>query len=229
MLEHLTRWAKAMQEVGTAVQMGHKAPNDQPLVLIILLLLWFVAFWAGWAAYRYHGALLALAPAGVVIATNLFLALSGTVALMLYMGGMLMLAVALREYTLHWQWEEEHIDFSDELRLDLYLSGIGMAIVILTIPTLVPNLNLHALQRAFWQVVEGPATTAQTKVEVVFPALNRRQGNLTDERTAQRMFCRGHTCCRVALNCENAWSCVCARTTRWARALAPVPTTAGEK
>ena len=185
-LEHLTRWAKAMQEVWTAVQVGHKAPNDQPLVLIILLLLWFVAFWAGWAAYRYHGALLALAPAGVVIATNLFLALSGTVALMLYMGGLLMLAVALREYTLHRQWEEGHIDFSDELRLDLYLAGIGMAIVILTVPPLVPNLNLHALQQAFWQVVQGPATTAETKVEIVFPALNRRQGSPTDETTAAK-------------------------------------------
>ena len=185
-LEHLIRWAKSMQEVWTALQFGHKAPNDQPLVLVILLLLWFVAFWAGWAAYRYHGALLALAPAGAVIATNLFLALSGTVALMLYMGGLLMLAVALREYTLRRQWKEEHIDFSDELRLDLYLSGIGMAIVILTIPPLVPNLRLRNLQRAFWQVVQGPATTAESQVKIVFPALNRRQGSPLEEMIAAK-------------------------------------------
>lgn len=185
-LEHLSRWVKVMQEVWTALQMGQKAPNDQPLVLVLLLLLWFVAFWAGWAAYRYHGALLALAPAGVVIAANLFLALSGTVALMLYMGGLLMLALALREYTLRRQWQQEHIDFSEELRLDLYLSGIGMAIVILTIPVLVPNLKVRALQRAFWQMVQGPATTAQTKVEIVFPALNRRPGNPVDELNAAK-------------------------------------------
>ncbi len=192
MLEHLSRWLGSMQQSWAAVSAGRPAPGNEPLILAILLLLWFVAFWAGWATYRRHEALVALAPAGVLLAANLFLALRGTVALMIYLAGLLLLAVALREYTLRQQWQRQHVDYSDELRLDLYLSGIGLAIVVLTVPPIVPNLSLHALQRAFWQVVQGPAQSAQTKIEIVFPALNRRPGELDVGAATADVLPRAH-------------------------------------
>lgn len=176
MSERLGQWAQDMAAWALA---GQREANDLPFAFLILLLLWLAGLWAGWQTFRYRGdcsagdAWTALAPAGAVLAANSFFTFAGLGWLLLFMATLLTLALILREGSLRQQWETQRIDYSPELRLEVYAFGLALTLGILALMPLAPTLRLRPLQRAFWRLVETPYTRLETQLETLFPALDR--------------------------------------------------------
>ena len=116
--ERLLRWGESL--TAWAAGTGQNQGDGVALAFLILLLLWGAGLWAGWQAFHNHTALTALAPAGVLLAANHFFALSGLAWLLIFMAALLTLALILHDYTLRRDWELHQIDYSPELRLELY-------------------------------------------------------------------------------------------------------------
>ncbi len=171
--EHLGDWAEMFQKWWLEVSAGHKAPSPEPFAFFLLLAVWAAAAWAGWMTYRRRHALVALTPAGVLLAANVFYSFMGAQWLLLYMAGLALLALNLRQYTLQRDWDQRRIDYSSEIRLEAYLYGAILTLAIVAFMFLMPNIDVHAISRTLWQIVSRPANVAETKVETIFPALDR--------------------------------------------------------
>ncbi len=171
--EHLARWWGMMAAWGQAALAGQRVVAKEPLAFFVYLAVWAASAWAGWTAYRRHRALAALTPAGALLAANVYYAFGEVEWLLLFMAGLLTLAVALRQHTLHQQWQREGVDFSPELRLEASLYGLVLAAGVVAAMPLLPNLDLAALAAGIRQAVGGPAAAAEDKVQTIFPALDR--------------------------------------------------------
>lgn len=171
--EHLSRWLEMMSAWWRAALAGQRAEAKEALALFLYLAVWAVAAWAGWMAYRRHRALVALTPAGVLLAANIYYAFSGVEWLLPFMAGLLILAVALRQYTLHEQWQREGVDFSPEIHHEASLYGLLLAAGVVAAMPLLPNIDLRSLAADLRQTISAPAAAAEAKVETLFPALDR--------------------------------------------------------
>lgn len=171
--EHLERWLAMMAAWWRAVSAGQRASSKEPFAFFLYLAVWAVSAWAGWAAFRRHRALVALIPAGILLATNIYYAFRGVEWLLLFMAGLLILAVALRQYTLHMQWRRDNVDYSVEIRIEASLYGLLLAAGVLAAMPLLPNIDLRSLAKDIRQTIGGPASVAEEKVEAIFPSLDR--------------------------------------------------------
>ncbi len=183
--EHLGRWLGMMAAWWQAILAGQRAVAKEPLAFFVYLAVWAVSVWAGWTAYRRHRAFVALTPAGVLLAANIYYAFGGVEWLLPFMAGLLILAVALRQHTLHEQWQREGVDFSPELRLEASLYGLVLAAGVVAAMPLLPNIDLAALAADIRQAVSGPAVAAEDQVQAIFPALDRPRPQAPTRPAAQ--------------------------------------------
>ncbi len=183
--EHMDRWWGLMATWWGAVMAGQRAPSQEPFIFFLLLAVWSVAAWAGWSAFRGHRALVALTPAGALLAANIFYAFRGVGWLLLFMAGLLVLAIALRQYTLHQQWRRDHIDYPAEIHIEASLYGLLLAVGVLAAMPLLPSIDLRTLVKDIRQAVSGPTSAVEEKVQTIFPALDRPRPDTASRPTAQ--------------------------------------------
>lgn len=183
--DHLGRWQGVMTAWWQAATAGQRAPSKEPLAFFLYLAVWAVSAWAGWAAFRRHRALVALVPAGVLLAANIYYAFRGAQWLLLLMAGLLLLAIALRQFTLQEQWRREGVDYSAEISIEASLYGLLLAVGVLMAMPLLPNIDLAAVAKDIRQAIRGPTSVAEEKVQTLFPALDRPRPEAATRPTAQ--------------------------------------------
>ncbi len=119
------------------------------------------AFWAGWALRRLGQPMMALLPAGVLLAASFsyvrqdqYLSLAGFIGIVLLLIGL------TRQYEHERQWQAHHVDFPEDLRLDSLLSSSAIAILVALVAVLVPIINLRQIMDFF---TTPPAKTGSTE------------------------------------------------------------------
>lgn len=181
MLDRLSLFAGDLAAWGEGVAVTGQV-RSAPLVVVLmtLFMVWAVAVWAGWAAFRYHRALLALMPAGVLLAINIFFSGSGLYWSPVYVALLVFLGIRLRQYNLQKVWNAKGIDYSREYRLELYLSGFFVALILAAVMFMIPSVRVRFVTNAFWNVFRAPYQALEASAETIFPDLDKLPRSLAD-------------------------------------------------
>lgn len=122
-------------------------PTFDPIVTLILwsLVLWGVSVWAAWGIRRLERPLLAIIPAGTILATAVAFSLKQIDILLLMLGATLLLIGLTRNYSRERRWQTNHIDFAPDIRQD---TGVWVAIIALTLVMtawLIPSFSVRQI------------------------------------------------------------------------------------
>jgi len=150
------------------------APQDNLIFLFfVALLVWGASGWAAWWIYRRQRVLTALAPVGILLATNLFFAGEKEGWLLLFLGCLTALLMAVRFTALEQRWTAAGTDYSTEIRLDLLLVGTLLTAAVIGVSVTVPSIASRRTVEWFWRHFSKPWTQVEEAAQRMFPALER--------------------------------------------------------
>jgi transglutaminase-like putative cysteine protease len=150
---------------------GKGVPDNLVLVAFACLLAWGSAAWAGWWLARNGKPFVALLPSLILLSLQVFWAQTGTLEILIFLGSFTMLLVLVRLVGQTAAWERTAVDYSPEIRLDTWLSGLAITwLVVLLAPTL-PFLTSHDASAAFWRLIENPYRQVEQQVSPSFASV----------------------------------------------------------
>lgn len=109
------------------------------------LVAWLLAAYAGWSTFRLHKPLLGLTLMGMALAVNGYYGGAPVYLLAIFVGLTALLAAAIHYATLEQEWEQQHVDYSDQIRLELALYAAVIAIALLTLAMVLPGIRVSEL------------------------------------------------------------------------------------
>ena len=140
LLVRLRAWALALVA-------GRPAFDPIATTLVWSLALWSVAVWAGWFVRRRDRPILALAPACVLLGTNVYYTNAGQQPLVVLSGALLALQ-ALRSHTVRERrWLAAEVASTDN-RFELVLATAGIAVALMVAAMLTPSLSVREIARS---------------------------------------------------------------------------------
>ena len=130
-------------------------------------LFWIAVFFIGWMLRRRRHAFLAVLPASLLLSVVLGYTRRETDGLVLFFGTLLFLMV-LQEHLKHeTRWDEEKIDYSDEIRFDLAAITVPIIMLIITIAVAIPNISIQDI-RDFYNDFVRPESVEQREFSETF-------------------------------------------------------------
>lgn len=165
-------WTRVAAWVQGVSQGG--AQQDNLLFLVYMsLIVWGLGVWAGWWVFRRRQGLVALVPAGFALVSNLFFARMGETWAVAFTASLLLLLLGLRHHTLEEAWAREGLDYSEEIRVGLYLTGGLISAAILVLMPIVPTITSRQVADWFWDLFSSPWRRVEESAERMFPELER--------------------------------------------------------
>lgn len=114
------------------------------------------AAWGSWCLRRKRAPVAAILPGGLLLSAVLNYTRSPVLSLASLLGLLLML-MALEHYAAReTHWESNHLDFSEELRLDVTVTVVALSLGISTIAGAVPSLTLKPVAEIARRVLPSP-------------------------------------------------------------------------
>lgn len=155
--ERLSSWANTLVT-------GQSDQNPVAFLFVAGLIVWGGAAWAMWITMRRGQAVLAMLPLGLGLSVSAYLG-GGTIGyLATFACSVLMLLPILN---LSWQerrWEDAGIDYSTEIRFDVWQVTVLFAIAALILALITPSISIPRLLIAFWDVASRPMQTLEDAV-----------------------------------------------------------------
>lgn len=155
------------------VMRGSAQQDNLVFLFFVALLVWGVSSWAIWWLCRRRRVLMALVPTGTLLAANVFFAHDGEPWLLLFLGCLTALLVAMRSITLEQRWTAEGTDYSNEIRLDLFLAGVVLTAAVMGVSVTVPSITSRRTVEWFWGHFSKPWGQVEEAAERMFPELER--------------------------------------------------------
>ena len=168
----LTAFAGRLLTWSETASSGGVSRDRVVLVFWVSLLVWVLAWIAGWLVGKKGKALWGLLPIGVALVSNLAFTGLGDWYLRGYLGGTLFLVAwaGFQEKTK--SWEEQGLDFSDELHRYLGFFAAGIVVVALALPVVVPFVTSSKAVLFFWSKIEGPRNQVAQTLDRLFAGRN---------------------------------------------------------
>ncbi len=118
-----------------------------PLVIQLVwsLSLWMASIWAAWVTRRRRQPLLALAPAGVLLAGSINYERASALVLVPFLEAALLLMAQTNHARREESWKAKGIDFSEDVRSDLGFWSIVAAGLIVLLAAGTPTISIHKL------------------------------------------------------------------------------------
>lgn len=130
-------------------------------------LFWIAVFSTGWMLRRRRHAFLAVLPVSLLLLGVLGYTRQETNVLVLFLGGLLFLMVLHEHLKRETRWDEEKIDYSEELRFDLASMTIPIITLIVIIIAIIPNISIQDI-RDFYDVFVEPESVEQREFSETF-------------------------------------------------------------
>jgi transglutaminase-like putative cysteine protease len=175
MQEMAGRLAQWVREVSTA---GQANQDDAVFRWLLGMIAWAAAAWAGWWLYARQRTLVALLPAGLLLASNAYFFWDGRLWLPFYLAGLTLVGVLMQRWTLEQRWQRLGMDYSVDVRLDILMAAGGMALVVMLAGFAMPRLVLQPTADWFAGLVEAPVNQIERTGQQLFPGLRRAPGSL---------------------------------------------------
>jgi transglutaminase-like putative cysteine protease len=150
-------------------------PDNLVMVGFAALIAWCVAAWAGWWIVRRGRAFLALFPTGFLLPQQIYNADAGQMWLLSFLGALTGLLVIGRFNRMTRSWDEEGVDYSNELQLDYAFTALGLAALVLVLSPLLPSLSPRSISEAFWRTFEEPYRQVEERMAQSFPGVESRR------------------------------------------------------
>jgi len=137
-----------------ALVAGRPAFDPIATALAWSLAVWAVAVWAGWFVRRRDRPLLALAPAGVVLALTIYYTYAEPNALVLLLGAALALQVLRSHVARERAWQAARVPFASA-GFELALVTAALSVTLMVVGLLTPSLSVRELAQAVDRMVRG--------------------------------------------------------------------------
>jgi transglutaminase-like putative cysteine protease len=132
----------------TAVFSGSRSNETIVFALLMGLLAWFLAAYAGWSAYRQRRPLLGLTLMGLIVAINGYFGAAPIESIITFVGVALLATAVLHFSNLEYGWRQHDVDYSSEIRLEMLVYAAGIGFALLALAFLLPSLNPSKLALA---------------------------------------------------------------------------------
>jgi transglutaminase-like putative cysteine protease len=174
MAGRLVQW---LSDVRTAGRTSH-ADADAVFRWLLGMVAWAAAAWAAWWLYARQQTLIALLPAGLLLASNAYFFWDGRLWLPFFLAGLTLVGVLMQRCTLEQRWQRLGMDYSVDVRLDILLAAGGMALLVMLAGFAMPRVVLRPTADWFAGLVEAPVTQIERTGQQLFPGLRRAPGSL---------------------------------------------------
>jgi transglutaminase-like putative cysteine protease len=139
----------------STVQGGGVSRDNVPFLLLTGLAFWAAAILGMWGVYRMRRPLTGLMPAGALLVFSLYHSDEGLPHLLLFLACGAFLAPWMRFVALTASWEQRKVDYSPEVRFEVTMVGLLLAVVVVMGGVLVPSLSVPQIARWVWERWSG--------------------------------------------------------------------------
>jgi len=147
---------------------GGMSKDNVVLIFFLSVAAWILCWFAGWHLYRYGQALWALLPCGVALVSNVAFTGEGEWPLRIYLASTLLLLAWVGFWQKEKRWDQEGIDYSDELRRDVTLAGTAIATIVLVVALVVPFVTSSHGIDLFWRYLGEPWERVERTMDRLF-------------------------------------------------------------
>jgi transglutaminase-like putative cysteine protease len=189
LLQHLTDLGLAILTLlsrlldwSTALGWGEPAYDPAVNAVIWSLALWLVSAWAAWGVRRLESPLLAMVPAGTLLATMLAFSLSQVNALIPVLAATLLLIGLSGYYTRKQRWLADKIDFASDIWLDLAMAIVPISLALVIAAALAPSISIREISRSARQVLSGKIAQVEPVLGISRP-VSRDEDLLREARS----------------------------------------------
>lgn len=172
MATRLAQWASDVRALGQVAQ------DDAVFRWLLGMVAWAAAAWAGWWLFARRRTLVALLPAGLLLASNAFFFWDGRLWLPFFLGGLTLVGVLMERWTLEQRWSQRGMDYTEHARLDVLLTASGIALVVMLAGALMPRVVFQPTADWFAGLVDAPVSQIERTGQQLFPGLRRAPGAL---------------------------------------------------
>lgn len=130
------------------------------VAFIWALAVWLVTAWAGWAIYRRRQPLQAIAPAGTLLVVTLSYGGSQLWVLAVVLGATLLLMALIGHINRERFWQTAGVDYAVEVRLDLAVAVIPIALGLVLLAYMAPSVSLRTIARSAQELIWGRPVAA---------------------------------------------------------------------
>jgi transglutaminase-like putative cysteine protease len=147
--DRLASWAAALTG-------GPTEPNEIAFLLITGLILWGGTAWAIWGILRLGRPLLAMLPLGLALSMSTYMSGAPVGYLISFGACVVMLLPTVHLTRQEQRWEREGIDYSTEIRFDVWQVTFAVVAIVLILSLITPSFSIPRLLTALWKVISEP-------------------------------------------------------------------------
>ena len=159
-----------------AVAAGGRSTETAVFTLGLALAGWFVAAFLAWSSFRLGHPYWGLMLAGFALAVNTFYGQAPLYWAVLFFGLAVTAATFLNYLHREDAWERAGVDYSSEVRLDLFFYAAGLSLGIMSLAMALPAINFRAIADAFQR--QEAVVAAERTLERAFAGVQQPR---TDE------------------------------------------------
>ena len=160
----------------TAVAAGGRSTETVVFALGLALAGWFVAAFLAWSSFRLGRPYWGLTLVGFALAANTFYGQAPLYWTVLFFGLAVTAATFLNYLHREVAWDRAGVDYSSEVRLDLFFYAAGISLGIMSLAMALPAINFRAIADAFQR--QEAVVTAERTLERAFAGVQQPR---TDE------------------------------------------------
>ena len=133
------------------VRAGGVSQDNAPFFLLAGLTLWAATVFAMWGVYRWRRPVTGLMPGGALLALSVYLSDEGLVYLLGVLACGVFLVPWVRFTALVESWERRGVDYSPEVRVEVFLLGLALAGAAVLGGAAVPSVSIPQVARWAWE------------------------------------------------------------------------------
>jgi hypothetical protein len=135
----------------TIVRGGEVGQDNAPFLLLIGLALWAAAVFAMWGVYRWRRPLVGLMPGAAILAVSVYLSDEGLSYLLGVLACGAFLVPWVHLMALAESWERRGVDYSPEVRIEVFVVGLALACLVVLGGVVVPSVSIPQVARWAWE------------------------------------------------------------------------------
>ena len=159
-----------------AVFTGGISNDNLPFVLLVVLLTYVTAYFAGWSVFRWYNAWLGLIPGGIALLTNAsYLPGEGSLSLAIYLFAAILLVARLNVLRGEREWRRERTGYPDLISLHVLNITVWVAFLLVGLAWILPISGGGVFVSA-WRSVTAPIAEPLSDLGRVFTAIDTKRG-----------------------------------------------------
>jgi transglutaminase-like putative cysteine protease len=146
---------------GRALFIGESIRNPVAFLFVSGMILWACVAWAMWWILRRGRSLLGLMPLGAVLSMSTYLGSSPVGWMIAFVTCMTLLLPVVHISSQERRWDDEGIDYSTEIRFDVWQVTFLVTILVLLLSLVTPSFSIPRLVWSFWELVSRPQAVVE--------------------------------------------------------------------